>query len=223
VPFRKLSDAKSAAETLAGDIKLESFQPQWIRSEGRRILLLQFDVSAESANEGWNYQGEATFLAAYSAGPTMKLLDVMDIKTDRFTSFWEKPSVLQLNSRNDAVLVYSEHSNAGESFNDFTMLFLDRNRIRTITNLFIFNTQGCGVGFTETPSFRAISDASQKYPKITVTVKVKKDADPPECERATRGFTRYYQMIYSWNAAKAEYNTRSAQLAAFDKFNGNRF
>jgi hypothetical protein len=221
VPFKHLSE-DSEPRVLEGDIKLESFRPQWIKSEGRRILLLQFDVAANSANQGMNYEGEATFLAAFSTEPTMKLLDVRDIKTDRFTAFWETSSVFHLTSGTDAFLVYSTHSNAGQSYEDVTMLFLNHDRISTITNIFIFNTQGCGASFAETPHFRVLPGASRKYPKISVNVKVKKETDPSECDRPTRGYTRYYKAVYFWDAAKSQYRTSSRQLEALDKFNRNR-
>lgn len=221
VPFKHLSeDAKPAV--LEGDLKLDSFQPQWINSEGRRILLLELDVSSENANQGMNYEGEATFLAAFNTAPAMKLLEVMDIKTDRFTGFWETPAVFRLTARTDSFLVYSEHSNAGESFVDLTMLFLNHNRFEIITNLFIFNTQGCGVGFIETPHFRILPGGSQKYPKIAVNVVVKKEPDPPECDHRTRGYSWNYSMVYVWDSTKSEYKTNSRQMEALDKFNRDR-
>lgn len=221
VPFKHLSEETKPA-TLQGDLKLQSFEPSWIRSDGRRILLLKLDILADEANQGTNYQGEATILAAFSLQPTPKLLDVLDIKTDRFTGYWEKPSVFQLSSRNDAFLVYSSHWNAGENYSDLTVLFLNNDRFNTITNIFLFDTQGCGATFTETPSFRVLPGTTQKYPKLMVNVMVKKDPDSPECDRRTRGYIKSYQAVYRWNAAKSEYETASRQLEALDKFNQDR-
>lgn len=221
VPFRHLSEDTSPT-ALEGDLKLDSFQARWIKGEGRRVLLLELDVSAENANEGTNYQGEAVFVAAFTIQPAIKLLDVMDIKTDRFTGIWEKLPVFQLTSRSDAFLVNSSHSNAGESYNDLTVLFLKNDRIETITNIFTLDTQGCGATFTETPLLRVLPGANEKYPNLLVEVKVKKDADSGECNHPTRGYVKSYQAVYRWNAAKAEYRTTSRQLEALDKFNRNR-
>jgi hypothetical protein len=63
---------------------------------------------------------------------------------------------------------------------------------------------------------------NSKYPNLMVTIKVKKDADPPECDRPTQGYVKVYQALYQWNSAKREYRTTSKQLAALDKFNGKR-
>ena len=221
VPFRHLSEDTGPA-TLEGDLRLDSFQARWIKSEGRRVLLLELDMSAENANEGTNYQGEAVFVAAFTIQPAIKLLDVMDIKTDRFTGFWEKLPVLQLTSRSDVFLVNSSHSNAGESYNDLTVLFLNDDRIETITNIFILDTQGCGATFTETPLFRILPGTNQKYPNLMVDVRVKKDADSGDCNHPTRGYLKSYQAVYRWNAAKREYRTTSRQLQALDKFNRKR-
>jgi len=220
IPFKHLSENKKASP-LESDIKLDSFQPYWIKSDGRRVLLLALSVSAEDANQGMNYEGEADIVAAFTLQPAIKLLDVMDVKTDRFSGFYEKPPMFQLTTQSDAFLVVSTHSNAGESYSDLNVLFLNHDRIETITNIFLFDTQGCGATFTETPSFR-VMPGNSKYPNLMVTIKVKKDADPPECDRPTQGYVKVYQALYQWNSAKREYRTTSKQLAALDKFNGKR-
>ena len=220
VPFKHLSEASPPA-ALESDIKLDSFQPHWIKSDGRRVLLLELNVSAEDANQGTNYEGEADIVAAFTIQPVIKLLDVMDVKTDRFSGFYENPSLFPLTADNDAFLVNSSHSNAGESYNDLNVLFLNHDRIDTITGVFLFDTQGCGAMFTQTPSFRVLP-GNTRYPNIMVTVKVKKEADSQDCDRPTRGYVRTYHALYIWDRSKREYRTTSRQLEALDKFNRNR-
>jgi hypothetical protein len=220
IPIKHLRENTPRA-TLEGNIKLESFQSRWIKSDGRRVLLLEIDLSAEEANQGTPYEGETNLLAAFVVQPAVRLLDVMDVKTDRFSGFWENPSVFPLTPQSDAFVVNSSHSNAGESYNDLTVLFLNRDRLETITNIFLLDTQGCGATFTETPSFR-VQPGNTKYPGVVVTVKVKKDSDLEDCDRRTRGYVKTYQAVYQWNAAKGEYRTASQQLKALDRFNRNR-
>jgi hypothetical protein len=219
IRFRHLSETKKPP-ALESNIKLDSFQTYWIKSDGRRVLLLELDLSAEDANQGMNYEGEADIVAAFTIQPTIKLLDVMDIKTDRFSGFYENPTTLQLTRQSDAFLVNSSHSNAGESYNDLRVLFLNHDLFETITNIFLFDTQGCGATFTETPSFRVIG--SSRYPNIMVTVKLKKDADSQECDRPTRGYVKVYQALYQWNSVKHEYRTNSQELSVLDRFNQKR-
>ena len=101
-------------------------------------------------------------------------------------------------------------------------MFVDDGRFKIISSFFLFNTQGCGATFTESPSFRALPVVSRKYPKILVTVRLKKEADTDECDRRTRGYTRFYRAIYYWQQAKARYESDSRQLGQLAKFNRER-
>jgi hypothetical protein len=221
VTVRNIAE-KSDATVLEGDFEIETFEVRWIRSRGRQILLLKVDLSAPNANEGTAYEGEASILAAISTEPTLRLLDAMDIKTDKLSGFWERPQVFQLNAESDAFVVYSTHWNAGESYNDVAVLFMNGDRFETITSIFLFNTQGCGATVTETPYFRVLPNTGRRYPSLLIGVKVKKDADTEQCDHQTRGYTRYYQSIYYWNRAKAEYDSNSRRFKALDKFNRKR-
>jgi hypothetical protein len=221
IPLRRL-DADSDTSALESDISISAFESRQIKSDGKSIILLRADLAAADANESTPYEGEASLLAAFSAEPKLELIDALDIKTDRFTGFWGENPIMHLNPQNDALIVYSTHWNAGESYNDISLLFIQRGRFKLIANQFIFNTQGCGVTFTETPSFQAVPAVGRKYPNILLKVKLKKDPDDRNCERRTAGFVRYYQAIYSWNEAKAKYETASSQLDRLDKFNRGR-
>jgi hypothetical protein len=221
VPIRRIDDDTESV-VLESDIELKVFDPRWVRSAGKPLLLLTADLSAKEANEATPYEGEATVLAVYSLEPTVELLDVMDIKTDRFTGFWGDRPLFHLNSQNDAFVIYSTHWNAGESYNDLALMFVDDGRIKVISSLFLFNTQGCGVTFTEAPYFRALPAVGRKYPSILVTVRLKKDADAKGCGRRTSGYTRYYHAAYYWKQLKAQYESDSHQLDRLDKFNRAR-
>ena len=219
IPIRNIEEKE--AESLEGDFSISTFGTRWTMSDGRQVLLLQLDLTAEGLNEATPYQGEASLLAAFSLDPTPKLLDVMDVKTDRFTDFWEQQPLFPLNSQNGAFVIHNTHWNSGESYNDIRVLFLRDGRFDTITSVFLLNTQGCGADITETPSFRALPE-SRKYPKLLVKVTLKKDADKAECSRRTPGYTRYYQGVFSWNPVKSEYQGNARQLNALDKFNRAR-
>ena len=218
VPIRKIDDDRENI-VLKSNIEIKGFDSRWIKSEGKRLLLLSADLSAGDANEGTPYEGEATVLAVFCLEPKIELLDVMDIKTDRFTAFLEVHPLVHLNSQNDAFVIYSTHSNAGENYNDLALMFVDDGRFKIISSFFLFNTQGCGATFSESPYFRALPAVGRKYPKLLVTVRLKKEADTGECDRRTRGYTRYYRAVYYWQQAKARYEGDSRQLGELDKFN----
>jgi hypothetical protein len=220
ISFRSLSEPRKR-EAVTGDIKFE-FKPYRFKSEGRRLLILWVNLKADGANEATPYEGEADVLAVYSLWPRITLLDALDVKTDRFTGFWQDRPLFPLDSRNDAFIVYSTHWNAGESYNELEMLFVDAGRLKTIASRFLYETQACGASFDETPSFRAVADPGNKYPKVLVKVKLEKEPDEAECEHPTRGYTRYYQALYRWDASKGKYAGGSRQLDSLDKFNEKR-
>lgn len=220
VPLESLS-APGERRAVTGDIRFD-FKPYWIRSEGRRLLLLWVDLTAEGANVGTAYEGEAVVLAVYSVGPGAKLLDALEIKTDRFTGFWEDRPVFRLSPRSDAFIVYSTHSNAGESFVSLDMLFVDAGRFKKVAGRFLYNTQGCGVGFTQTPYFRAVADPGRKYPRVLLRVRLRREPDGAECGRPAAGYTKYYRGFYRWNPAEGRYEGGSRQLERLDEFNERR-
>jgi hypothetical protein len=220
IPFRSLSEPRKR-EAVAGEIKFE-FKPYWFKSEGRRLLLLWVNLKAEDANAGTPYEGEADVLAVFSLEPGVRLLDALDVKTDRFTGFWQDRPLFPLDSRNDAFIVYSTHWNAGESYTSLEMLFADAGRLKTVASQFLYETEGCGANFTETPSFQTVADAGNKYPKVLLKVKLNKKPDEAACEHPTRGYTRYYRGLYRWNALKGRYESDSRQLDRLDKFNERR-
>lgn len=220
VPLGSLSEPHER-KAITGDIKFE-FRPYWMRSEGRPLLLLWVNLTAEGANAGTPYEGEAVVLAVYSLEPRVSLLDALEIKTDRFTGFWEDRPLFRLSPGSDALVVYSTHSNAGESYASLDMLFVDAGRFKKIASRFVYNTQGCGAGFTQTPSFRALPDPGRKYPRVLVKVMLRKEPDGAGCERPSAGYTRFYQGLYRWNPAAARYEGGSRPLDRLDEFNERR-
>lgn len=219
IPLRSLSE-QSRNEPIAGPIKFD-MEPYWFNSDGKQLLMLRLDLTAEDANRGTPYEGEAIVLAVFKLVPAPALLDALEIKTDRFTSFWEDRPLFRLDPRNDAFIVSSTHWNAGESFTSLDMLFVDEGRIKSIASQFIFETQGCRTTFTEKPSFRAIA-SGKKYPDVQVLVKVTKEPDEASCSRRTSGYTRQYQGVYRWNAVRRRYEGGSRQLQALVRFNKMR-
>lgn len=216
IPLRSLAEPGNK-QAVTGDIEFK-FKPYWINSEGRRLLALWVEITDEDANQGTPYQGGAVVLAVFRLEPNAKLLDAMRVEADRFASLWDKP-ILRLDARNDAIIFYNHHWNAGENFNDIDMVFVDAGRLKTITNQFIFNFTTCGAIFDETPAFRVVPDPSNQYPQVLVKVVVTRKPENHGCEPRGRGYTRTYQGLYRWDKAKRRYEGHSPQLDRFDRFN----
>jgi hypothetical protein len=220
VPLGSLSEPRER-KAVEGDIKFD-FKPYRINSEGRRLLLLWVDLTAAGAGAGTTYEGEAVVLAVFSLEPDARLLDALEIKTDRFTGFWQDRPTFRLSPQTDALVVYSTHSNAGESYNRLDMLFVDGGRFKQIASLFTYDTQGCGAGFTATPYFRAVAAPGGKYPRVLLKVKLRREPDGPECDRRAAGYTRFYEGVYRWNPSKESYEGGSRRLERLDEFNQRR-
>ena len=220
IPLRSITEPERK-ETIAGPIKFE-FERHWFKSNGKRLVALMVNLTAAGANQGTPYEGEAVVLAVFQVEPAAMLLDALEIKTDRFTGFVGVQPLFQLDSQNDAFMVYSSHWNSGESYSQLEVLFVDEGLLNSITSLFLFDTQGCGATITETPSFRAIATSGRKYPDIILRVKLTKAPDEPACKHRTRGYTKYYQGRYSWNPRKGRYEGGSRQLEMLARFNKRR-
>ena len=220
IPFRSIS-APTVRETVEGGIRVD-FKPYWFKSEGQRLLLLWVNLAADEANADTPYAGEEEILAVFRVDPTVKLLDALAIKSDRFTGSWKDRPLFVLDPMNDAFIVYNTHWNAGESYLSLDILFVDEGRLKNIATQFLFETQGCGANFSETPSFQSIPNPGNKYPNVLVKVKLTKKPDENTCDHPTRGYTKYYQGLYQWNSAKRKYEGNVRQLAILDKFNEKR-
>jgi len=220
IAFRSISEPLRN-DSITGPIKFD-VEPYWFNSEGKRLLMLRVDLTAEDANKGTPYEGEAVVLAVFKLEPAPALLDALEIKTDRFTGFWKDRPLFRLDSKNDAFIVNSSHWNAGESYSSLDVLFVDDGRVKSIASQFIFETQGCGATFTETPSFRSVAASGSKYPNVLVSVNLIKKADEATCPRRTRGYARQYQGVYRWNAVRRRYEGGSRQLEALARFNKMR-
>ena len=220
IPIKHIGEEEEGT-VFAGDFEIKDVELRPILNQGRVLFLTLIDLTAENANEATPYEGEAAVLALFSAEP-MKLLDALDVKTDKFTDFWGKQPILHLDTRNDYFVIHNTHWNAGESYNDYTILSIDEGKFTVITSLFCLDTQGSGWKETQTPVFRAQRIPNGKYPNLLVTIRLTKEVSSEDCARRTRGYTRYYRAVYHWNATKARYEGDSRQLERLDKFNRER-
>jgi hypothetical protein len=179
-------------------------------------------VAAEDANEGTPYEGGTTILGAFDIEAGTRLIDALEVQTDRFTSLWDTQPVVQLSSDHDAAVVHNTHWNAGESYDNYTLVFLDNGKYAVISDITLFSTLGCGTAYGETPAYTAIAHAPRAYPDVRLRVTLKKTPDGAECDHRTAGFTRTYTGTYTWDTKKRGYVGDLRGLAALDRFNRQR-
>lgn len=207
---------------LDSDITISRISPTWMQSSGRLVLLLTIAVDAEDAHEATPYAGHTTILGAFDISTGPRLIDAIDVQTDRFADTWDKQTLLRLSNGDDAVIIHNTHWNAGESYDKYTLLFVDHGKFSVISDITLFSTQGCGVSYAETPSYAANPHAGRPFSDIKLRVTLKKAADGRECDHRTPGFTHMYTATYTWDVKKHSYIGNLHGLAPLDKFNNDR-
>ena len=221
VAIRNIADGHQPT-ALQSDITLSYLSPRWIKSDGRPVLLLAINVAAEDANEATPYEGETMILGAFDVETSTRLIDALEVQTDRFTSLWDTQPVVHLSSDHDALVVHNTHWNAGESYDQYTLVFLGNGTFGVISDITLYSTLGCGTNYTETPDYAAVQHAGRAYPDVRLLVTLKKMSDGDECDHRTAGFTRTYTATYTWDAKKREYIGNLRGLDALDRFNRQR-
>jgi hypothetical protein len=221
VKIRNVVEGQEPTE-LDSDITISNLAPTWIKNNGQSVLLVLITVAAKDANEATPYEGETTILAAFDVETEIRLIDALEVQTDRFAGLWEKQPLLHLSNDHDAVVVHNTHFNAGESYDAYTVLFLDSGTFSVISDITLLSTQGCGASYTETPAYLTVPRAGRAYPDVNLRVTLTKAADGKECQRRTAGFTRAYAATYTWDAKKHAYVGDVRGLAALDRFNRDR-
>ena len=118
--------------------------------------MIELDLTVENGSDATIYAGEASILAAFRISPRPRLVDALDMKSDRFTGFREKSAVLQIGRNQDAVFVVNNHSNSSQDYDILTAFLINQDRLEPMFDLFIFNSHGCGVGFEEIATFSSL-------------------------------------------------------------------
>jgi hypothetical protein len=163
-------DADSAPAVLVNVSRLESMSAVWLADGAAMRLVLLIEVQAEDANSLTPYGGEADLLAVFDVGPTPRLVDVMDVKTDRFTGFSERQPVIALGPKTFGCVVYSEHDNSSQSYSRGTVFHVYRGKIRVAANVTLFSWRDGSKEVDETATFRARPRIGSPCADLIVTV-----------------------------------------------------
>jgi hypothetical protein len=151
-------------------------------------------------------------LALFQTGKSPKLLDLVDIKVDRFNGFWTEQPLLNLTPATQACLIYHHHFNSNQSYNIIRLLFVRNQRLQEILSVAPFSVTSFCLTFASQAAFRIVPDQPRTYPRVVATVTLKRKPDPPECKPRSDGFTRTYQGVWQWDPKKQEYRQVSGNL-----------
>jgi hypothetical protein len=223
VPYRHIEgdDAKTAP---AGPVAIQLLTALTIRADGKSRLALMIDLgpSDEAVTE-------FTLLALFDTTDQPKLLDVVEVGTDRLTGFAGKPHPLGQEHKQgrkhgaDLITVDSDHFNSNEDFVGTEFVFVSNNRFQLAGSVFTFDAHICASRRRQEPVVTTTADPGRRYRKIRVAVNesVSLERDRVGCsgEKIPRPFRRTYHATYRWSAARKRFEIASSDLQKLDREN----
>jgi hypothetical protein len=200
----------------AGPVTLESIEPLEVHSDGKIRLVLMADLGPSD-----EAVAEFVLLALFDLHGKPKLLDVVEVGTDRLTGFSDHP-LLPLGRRSDLIRISSDHFNSDEDFVNTELLFVQDDRFRLIDAVYTYNAKSCSYQLTEWPAVTTVADRGRRYRRIVLTVPEKVALQPDaDCgdEKAPQPFVRLFRATYRWNAHRRTFVTNSSSLDQLVKEN----
>jgi hypothetical protein len=211
VPVRHI-DREYEEQPLTGTMKFLVISSLPIKGGNQPLLLLHVDVTRETPEISGPQVEEYSLLALFQTVKTPKLLDLVDIKADRFNGFLEERPLLNLTPGRQACLIYHHHFNSNQSYNIIRLLFVRNRRLQEILSVAPFSVTSRCETFGSQAAFRVVPDHSRPYPEVVATVTLKRKKDPPDCQPRRPGFTRTYRGIWQWDPKKRGYRQVSGNL-----------
>ena len=200
-----------------GPVSIKYLFPLEIRADGRHRLALMADLGPSDGDVT-----EFVLLALFDVGGKPKLLDVVEVGSDRLTGFADKP-LMPLGRGTDLIHVDSDHFNSDEDFVKTELIFVRHGRFRLVAAAFTFNVKTCTFQLTEWPKVKTVSDRRRRYRRVVLTIpeQVKLQLDLADCgeDKVPRPFVRNFQAIFRWNAHRRAFQTTSSILEKLDKEN----
>src|SRR6185312_10424251 len=153
-------DGNPDQNDLAGGFAFATVDVLKVKEGGkRRILLLTSGTRTDSFAE---------ILAAFDDEASVpKLLDLVDVGNDRFTSFG---ATAKLSSGTDLFAIENSHSNSDQSYLDTALVFLRDGRFRLAASALSFGERSCTHEMSETVRFKTVKRAGAVYGDIDVAV-----------------------------------------------------
>jgi hypothetical protein len=215
VPYRHI-EGKSAKTDPAGPVAIQLLTAYTIHADGKSRVALMIDLgpSDEAVTE-------FTLLGLFDMADQPKLLDVVEVGTDRLTGFAGKP--LPLGHGADLIVVDSDHFNSNEDFVGTELMFVRHDRFQLIGSLFTFDVHLCASRRSQEPAFTTGEDRGGRYREIHVSVREKVALLPDRSgcsgERVPRPFRRTYRATYVWNAPQQKFEITASDLNRLDREN----
>lgn len=193
-------------------------EPRVIKAGGKTRLALLVDLGqAEDST------ASTTLLALYDDAARPKLLDAVDVGTDKETGFNDSPSQLSLGPGDDALVTVSGHGNSNQSYQQRLVIFVRKDRLRALADVFVFNDVYCGYRRDETPVFATRPGSPYAALEVTVTERLTHLDEDCGDDKIPAPYVHIYRGAWRWDAAKGDFVAQGGDLGKLDKINEARF
>jgi len=215
VPFRHIEGKDSKGDP-PETITLNSVQSVPIPGDDSRLILLS-DLGPSEF-----HIADAKLLALFVLAPLPKLLDVVEVGTDRFTGLrGTKPMMLA--PRTPLIIIDSEHHNSNQSYHTSEMIFIKGDRFRLIDSIFTLGEASCAYRRTQELSFSVLA-GNGPHRALRVAVEDSITATGEDCndEKTPQPHVSTFQVIYRWDPRQQRFVARSTQLKRLSAANLKR-
>jgi hypothetical protein len=239
VPVR-LSSRKYKPISIHGDFKIDSLEAIQVRDPRGPRLVIELDIATDDDTGDVGFAGAAGIVAAFQISPSLRLLDALEVKTDRFTGF-DEPALVPISENQSAFLISNSHSNSEQSYQLISAFFMANNRLQPVfttvfprrrkivqgDDLFLLSDRdfdektNCLVTTEESANFFPIRQPGNTYFKIGVKVKVTTTVEGDEC-RSPRHHSRYFRGAWAWDSTARRFRPSAGNLDLLDAFNEKR-
>jgi hypothetical protein len=184
----------------------------------RLVLLADLGTPPDSV-------ADAAMLALYALSPKPRLLDVVEVGTDRDVGFAGPSAPEMLAPDSPLILVSSGHDNSNQSYRSTEMMFIRGDRFAFIGSVFTFGDSGCAYQRTQTPLFATVA-APGPYRGIEVRVREEVTIPADACEadaQTPRAGVSLHRATYLWDRGLGRFVTRSKELDRLAAEDAERF
>lgn len=203
-------EGKDAKTDPAGPVELNSLQPLVIHSDGKSRLVVMADLGPSD-----EAVAEFVLLALFDLRGKPKLLDVVEVGTDRLTGFADHP-LLSLGHGSNLIRISSDHFNSDEDFVNTELIFVRHDRFHLLDAVYTYNVKSCTYQLTEWPTVTTRADRGSRYRRIILTVpeKLTLQPDAADCgdEKAPLPFVHTFRATYRWNVHRRAFVATSRNL-----------
>jgi hypothetical protein len=205
VPFVHI-DGKDAKGDPPDPIALSNVDVLPIPGDVSRIVLLADLGQADGQ------VGDAQLLALFALAPAPKLLDIVEVGTDRFTGF-DDAHLSMLAPRTPLILIYNTHSNSEQTYISTKMMFVRGDKFQLIDNVFSLGDRSCSYERSQDQSF-IIFPSPGPYAGVHAFVTERVKLTGAQCgeEKAPATRVAVYEANYRWDPKRQRFTTQSKAL-----------